>query len=167
MNIRSETTNDLGAIQNVHRLAFGQEAEGHLVDELRNSGYARLSLVAEENGKVVGHVLFSDLAIRTATGTIDSLALAPLAVVPEFQCMGIGSALVREGLRLCREQGHKIVVVLGHTEFYPRFGFTSKLAEQFIDSSHFGPALMALELVPGSLKEVTGRLEYAPPFQNL
>jgi putative acetyltransferase len=111
--------------------------------------------------------MFSDLLIQTSNGIVNSLALAPVAVVPNHQRQGIGSSLVREGLRLCKERGHSIVVVLGHPEYYPRFGFSSKLAEPLICPFHSGPALMALELVPGALQGVSGELKYAPPFQHV
>src|SRR5262245_58243323 len=118
--IRRETAADLHSIRHVNRLAFGQDAEARLVDALRDGGYVRLSLVAEEAGQIVGHVLFSDLPILSDTGTVSALALAPLAVLPEFQNQGIGSALARRGLEVCKDQGHRIVVVLGHPAFYPR-----------------------------------------------
>lgn len=148
-------------------MAFGQDAEANLVEDLRDRGYARLSMVADDSGKIVGHILFSELAIQTATGNIGSLSLAPIAVVPECQRMGIGSTLIREGLRVCREQGYKSVVVLGHEAFYPRFGFDAQLAERLSCSFYSGPSLMALELVPGALHGIVGELKYSPPFQKL
>lgn len=165
--IRIETIADHDAVRQVNLLAFGKDVEGRLVDELRAGGHAPLSLVAEENGRIVGHIMFSNLAIHTPNGIVNSLALAPMAVVPDGQRQGIGSALVKEGLRCCRERGHRIVVVLGHTEFYPRFGFSSKLAEPLICSFGSGPNLMALELVPAALRGVGGELKYAAPFQKL
>jgi putative acetyltransferase len=161
--IRPERAGDPIAILEVHRLAFGRDDEGRLVDSLRSGGHARASLVAERDGRIVGHVLFSDLPIATPQGTVKALALAPLAVVPSHQRLGIGSALVREGLRACREAGHAIVVVLGHPEFYPRFGFSATLAER-LRSPFSGPAFMALELVPGALEGVAGEVRYPPPF---
>jgi putative acetyltransferase len=90
-----------------------------------------------------------------------------MAVLPAWQKMGIGSALVRRGLELCKEQGHRIVVVLGHPDFYPRFGFSAKLAER-LESPYSGhAAFMALEWVPGALEGVVGKVEYPPPFQGL
>lgn len=164
--IRPETAADHEAIRQVNRLAFGQDAEARLVDTLREGGYVRLSLVAEKDGQVVGHILFSDLPIITEAGTVPALALAPLAVLPTFQRHGIGSALVRNGLDACREQGHRIVIVLGHPEFYPRFGFsheaTTKLESPYSGKSSF----MALELAPGALAGVGGRVEYPPPFNE-
>src|SRR5437879_1244482 len=125
--LRPETVADHEAIRRVNRLAFGQDDEARLVDALREGGYVRLSLVAERSGQLVGHILLSDLPIVTEAGTIPALALAPMAVLPEFQNQGIGSALVRRGLEACREQGHKIVVVVGHPRYYPRFGFSTQL----------------------------------------
>jgi putative acetyltransferase len=162
--IRHETAADHEAIRHVNRLAFGQDAEAGVVDALRDGSYARVSLVAEVNGVVVGHILFSDLSILTDNGIVPALSLAPLAVLPEFQKRGVGSALVLKGLEACRDRGHRIVVVLGHSHYYPRFGFSSKLAEPL--SSPFGgrKSWMALELVPGSLDGVTGWVQYPPPF---
>jgi putative acetyltransferase len=161
--VRHEVAADHEAIRQVNQLAFGQDAEARLVDTLRDGGYFRLSLVAELAGQVVGHILFSDLPIVTAAGTVPGLALAPLAVLPEFQNRGIGSALVRKGLETCRDQGHGIVIVVGHPHFYPRFGFSTELAAR-LESPYAGEAFMALELVPGALDGVTGWVQYPPPF---
>jgi putative acetyltransferase len=161
--VRAETPAELEAIREVNRQAFGQEDEARLVDALREGGHARLSLVAEERGRVVGHILFSDLPIDTQAGMLHVLALAPMAVLPSRQRQGIGSRLVREGLRLCAEAGHRVVVVVGHPDYYPRFGFSAQLAER-LKAPISGPALMALELVPGALANVTGEIRYPPPF---
>lgn len=164
--IRPETLGDHTAIHEVNRLAFGEEGEAWLVAALRDGGYVRVSLVAEERGRVVGHILFSDLSIVTPQGVVEALSLAPLAVVPDCQRQGIGSALVREGLRACAEAGHRIVVVVGHPEFYPRFGFTTQSVERLL-SPYAGPAFMALELAPGALEGVEGEVRYSPPFGDL
>ena len=132
VTIRREVNIDTKSIRRVNRLAFGRDDEARLVDALRDGGYARLSLVAEVGGDVVGHILFSDLPIVTGSGTVSSLALAPMAVVPELQRQGIGSRLVERGLSDCRAEGHRIVVVLGHSEFYPRFGFSEELARPLL-----------------------------------
>lgn len=164
MSVRLELTADRNAVHHLNQAAFGQEDEANLVDELRAGGYARLSLVAEDEGQLVGHILFSDLPIHTPGGVVDALALAPMAVLPGYQRRGIGSALVREGLRLAEQRGHRIVVVLGHLDYYPRFGFSPALAEP-LASAYSGPHLMALELVPGALQGISGELHYPPPFQ--
>ncbi len=165
-NIRPETSADHAAIREVNRLAFSEEGEARLVDALRDGGYARISLVAEEDGRIIGHILFSTLTIATPRGGTEALSLAPLAVVPSHQRRGIGSSLVREGLRAGREAGHRIVIVLGHPEFYPRFGFLAKLAKP-LRSPYSGPAFLAVELVPDALKGIEGEVRYPPPFEGL
>ena len=162
--IRPETSTDHESIRHVNRLAFGQDDEARLVDALRVGGYVRVSLVAEQTGRVVGHILFSDLPIITGAGTVAALALAPMAVVPELQSQGIGSALVRRGLEACRKEGHRIVVVLGHAHFYPRFGFSPKLAAKLESPFSGSDSFMAVELVPGALDGVVGRVQYSSPF---
>lgn len=166
LTLRPETTADIDAIREVNRQAFGQEDEARLVDALREGGHVRLSLIAEREGKVVGHILFSELAIVTDRERLPAVGLAPMAVLPGFQRQGIGSELVRRGLELCRAQGQRIVIVLGHLEFYPRFGFAAELARplQSAFSDEAGEAWMALELVPGALHGIRGRVEYPPPF---
>jgi putative acetyltransferase len=162
--VRPECKTDQEAIRYVNRLAFGQDQEARLVDALRDGGYFRVSLVAEQVGRVVGHILFSDLPILTRVGTAPALALAPMAVLPELQNQGVGSALVRNGLEACRRQGHRVVVVLGHAHFYPRFGFSPKLAANLDSPFSGGDSFMALELAPGALDGVVGRVQYPPPF---
>lgn len=159
-----ETSADHEAVRHVNLLVFGQDEEARLVEALREGGYARLSLVPERVGQVVCHILFSDLPIITKSGTVPALALAPMAVLPSFQNQGIGSALVRRGLDECRRQGHKIVVVLGHPQFYPRFGFSAKLAAPLASPFSGGESFMAVELAAGALDGVKGRVQYPPPF---
>jgi putative acetyltransferase len=166
MTIRPETPADLAAIHEVNRLAFGQDAEADLVDGLRAGGFVRLSLVAEEGGEVVGHIMFSRLPIITETGVVEALALAPMAVLPTHQRRGIGTKLVEEGLRTCREAGHRIVLVLGHPAFYPRFGFSASLAVPLSSPFGGGDSWMAVELTPGALTGVVGRVEYPGPFEG-
>jgi len=143
MNIRPETSADRVAVGNVNRLAFGQDAEAKLVNALRDGGYIRLSLVAEDSGEIVAHILFSRLPIITVSGVVEALALAPMAVIPSHQRQGIGTKLVEEGLRACRDAGHKIVVVLGHPRFYPRFGFPAKMSSPLISPFGGGESWMA------------------------
>jgi len=131
------------------------------VDALRDGGYARLSLVAEVENAVVGHVLFSALTLSTDH---DALALAPVAVVPEYQRRGIGTGLITEGLRVLAAQGHEIVLVLGDPAYYARFGFSPELARR-LEHPYPKEAFMALELVPGALRGVVGGVAYPPPFE--
>jgi putative acetyltransferase len=166
MEVRLQRDEDHTAVREVNRLAFGREEEGRLVEALRAEGYARLSLVAEDEGRIVGHILFSELPIVTRRGEIAALTLAPMAVMPEHQRQGVGSMLVREGLRACAKRGHRIVIVLGHPGYYPRFGFSAKLAER-LAAPFSGDAFMALELSPGALEDVEGEVAYPPPFRNV
>jgi putative acetyltransferase len=166
--IREELPADHATIREVNRQAFGGDAEANLVDRLRNSGAVIISLVAIENEQIVGHILFSEITIETEQSVIPAVSLAPMAVLPEFQRRGIGSALVRAGLELCRERGRSIVIVLGHQEFYPRFGFSAELAMS-LRSPYFGAsrAWMAAELVPGALDGVKGVVRYPAAFEVL
>jgi putative acetyltransferase len=161
--IRPETAGDSAVIRSVHRLAFRSEEEARLVDALRAGGYVRVSLLAEVGYQVVGHILFSALDIATARQAVHALALAPLAVIPSHQNQGIGSALVREGLRACREAGHPIVIVVGHPGFYSRLGFSARLAEP-LRSPFSGPAFMAIELEHNALAGIEGEVRYPQPF---
>jgi putative acetyltransferase len=156
--IRHEADGDRKSIFEVNVQAFPTPAEARLVDALRDGGFVRVSLVAEINGRIVGHVLFSYRPIVTSTEMVPSLSLAPMAVIPEHQRRGIGSELVIQGLEACREQGHRIIVVLGEPQFYRRFGFASDLARS-LESPFSGEAFMAIELVPGSLRGISGRVE--------
>ena len=162
--IRLERVSDHDDIRSVSRAAFGGNAESRLVDELRDGGFVCVSLVAELDDKVVGYILFSRISIETAAGKINAIALAPMAVLPEYQRQRIGSKLLSVGLIACRADGHEIVVVLGHPEFYSRFGFSSNLASGLKSPFGGGEAWMALELVPGALKDVAGSVEYSATF---
>lgn len=164
VEIRQEAERDIPAIRSVNRRAFGGEDEAHLVDDLRSEGYARLSLIAEEAGRIVGHIMFSEAVIRTEPGEARALALGPVAVAPERQGHGIGSALIREGLDRCARMGHRMVLLLGHPGYYPRFGLSADLAKS-LSSVYSGEAFMALELVPGAIAVLTGEFEFAPPFK--
>jgi putative acetyltransferase len=168
MLIREETPEDREVIRAVNRLAFGGDAEGELIDRLRADGDILLSLVAQVDGEVVGHILFSKLKAETHGGMIKAAALAPMAVTPEFQGRGIGTALVERGLALCRERGYTVVIVLGHPDYYPRFGFDARLGQSLSSPySELGAAYMALELVPGTLTGVSGSVRYPEAFAAL
>jgi putative acetyltransferase len=165
IQIRSEANSDWKAIWNVNQAAFGGDAEADLINALRDGDFVEISLVAELEGEIVGHILFSRIGIVTKTGTLDALSLAPMAALPSHQRKGIGTELVNAGLRKCREMGHQIVVVLGHPEFYPRFGFSAELAQQLKSPFGGGEAWMAMELLPKALEGLEGQVEYSPPFE--
>jgi putative acetyltransferase len=166
ITIRPEQKEDLNAIREVNTLAFKRENEANLVDAIRGSEFfvPELSLVAITN-EVIGHILFSLVSIETKDrGTVQTLGLAPMAVKPKFQNKGIGSALVREGLRKCEELGFEHVVVLGHPNFYPKFGFVPAKTKGI--ESPFkvrDEVFMVCELKNGSLNEMSGKVKY-PPF---
>lgn len=164
VTIRSETDSDRESIWNVNQTAFGGDDEANLVDALRDGGFLDISLVAERDQEVVGHILFSPVTILTEDKTVNAVSLAPMAVLPGHQRRGIGSKLVIAGLQACRDQGHKIAVVLGHPDFYPRFGFSADVARPLESPFGGGQAWMAMELVPGALNGVTGSVRYSPPF---
>jgi len=167
--IRSERREDSEAIHEVNRLAFGQEDEALLVRRIRNSSYfiPDLSLVASQKGQIVGHILFSMISIEGQHGKKCVLSLAPMAVHPEFQNQGIGSKLVREGLKRCRNLGHKIVIVIGHPDYYPRFGFVPA-REKGLEAPFPVPdeAFMVLELAPKALAGIKGTATYPPEFEG-
>ena len=161
MLIRFETPPDVDAIRHVEERAFARGDEAALVDALRAGGKATVSLVAEEEGHVVGHVLFSPVTIGAATG----VGLAPVAVLPEHQGRGIGAALVRRGLAECRAAGHDFAVVLGEPAYYARFGFETA-ARHGVRCEFDAPddAFMLVALRPGALAGLAGLARYAPEF---
>jgi len=133
------------------------------VRKLAAAGAVLLSLVAEVDGAVVGHILFSPVTIETEASTKSAVGLAPMAVLPGHQRQGIGARLIERGLQELRRQGHTAVVVLGHPGYYPRFGF--ERASRFGLRCQFDcpdEAFMALELQPGALAEVRGLVRYRP-----
>src|SRR5437899_584220 len=115
--IREEIPDDYDAIREVNRQAFQGDVEAQLVYRRRTGGAVIASLVAVQDGEIVGHIMFSGLSIETDRGVLHAASLAPMAVLPKLQRQGIGSALVRRGLELCRERGKSIVVVVGHPEY--------------------------------------------------
>ncbi len=170
VTIRPETPADVPAIFDVNLRAFGQPAEAQLVDALRREGdfVPELSLVALYGGTIAGHILFPPIFIISPVGSIPALALAPMAVLPEFQHRGIGSQLIRHGLAACRHLGHRIVIVVGHPEYYPRFGFTPARAHG-IKAPFPVPdeAFLALELVNGAFDGIHGTVRYPPSFDTV
>ena len=164
--IREELPEDFDAVRELNRLAFGRDTEGRLVDLLRERGCAIVSLVAleETKGEVIGHIFFSRIRIETPTAYVSAVSLAPMAVTPAWQRRGVGSELVRRGLEECRARGETIISVLGHAHYYPRFGFSADFAVPLV-GPHAGPEWMALELAPGALAGVSGKVRYAEAFR--
>lgn len=158
--IRDEPAADRAAIRRVIEAAFGRPDEANLVDRLRADGDTVMSLIAAEDGEIVGHVLFSRMA-----APFRALGMAPVSVVPERQRMGIGSRLIRTGIERAAREGWQAVFVMGDPEYYRRFGFDAALARGFT-SPYAGPYLMVLAL-DGALPVKTGRIDYAPAFARL
>jgi len=157
------SSTELCSIRFVNEAAFGQADEADLVDKLRADGAVLVSLVAELEARIVGHILFSRAWVDMAALSLAAVALAPMAVLPDYQRQGIGSRLIRHGLDLLRDQGEAIVLVLGHREYYPRFGFSSEKAES-IESPFPKDSFMAMELKPGALDGVVGKVRYPAAF---
>lgn len=167
--IRQETGRDFAAVFEVNKQAFGRVDEAELVDLLRNNKTAfipDLSLVAVLNRQIIGHILFTNITIRNDSGEHhESLALAPMAVFPDRQKKGIGSALVRSGLHRAAEPGYRSVTVLGHEHYYPKFGFVPAWKWNITCPCDVPAGLfMALELVTGGLTGVSGIVQYPSEF---
>jgi putative acetyltransferase len=167
--IRTEEKKDWASVHEVNASAFETAGEADLVDMLRKQAQPVLSLVAEDedDGGIVGHIMFSPVSLP-GYPELRIMGLAPMAVAPEHQGKGIGSALVRTGLEQCKQIDFGAVVVLGHPEYYPRFGFTP--------STRFGigceyevpeEAFMLLELHPGYLRGASGKVKYHAAFKNV
>jgi putative acetyltransferase len=165
LEIREERPEDIAGIRDVNRRAFGQDLEGDIVDALRSNGAALLSLVAIRDGRVVGHIMFSPISVGAdASGA----ALGPMAVLPDFQRHGIGSRLIQTGHRKLQAAGYPFVIVLGHADYYPRFGF--KPASTYgIHCEWEVPdeAFMLLVLDESKMKGATGLAKYRPEFSSV
>lgn len=155
-------------IRQINEQAFDRMAEANLVDALRRNRKAILSLVADDNGRVVGHILFSEVVIESAENCLKGVGLAPMAVSPDRQNEGIGSRMVEAGLAHCRDAGYPFVVVLGHPEFYPRFGFVP--ASRFGIKSEYlvrDEVFLIIEIEKGSLAGFAGVAKYQPEFNEV
>lgn len=161
--VRAETAADRASVRRVNELAFEGAAEADLVEALHRDGLVLSSLVAETDGAVVGHILFSRMWVDAAGGSLDAVCLAPVAVAPPHQRRGIGSLLIGRGLDEVGRLGERLVIVVGHPEYYPRFGFEPAQPRGL--TGPFPPeAFMAMELTPGALRGVAGVVRYPAAF---
>ncbi len=160
IEVRDESPRDWKAVYEVVSSAFCHLAEADLVKELREAGDSVVSLVAEEDGQIVGHILLSRM-----DAPFPALALAPVSVIPTRQRSGIGSALVKSAVNRARSKGWAAIFVLGDPNYYERFGFERKAAAGFT-SPYAGRHFMVLKLLP-SLPAATGELRHAPAFAAL
>ncbi len=173
INIRKETPEDYEKVIQLTKkafenLPFTEGDEYKLVANLRKApGFiSELSIVAELNGQIVGHILFTPLQIKNGLETFDSLVLGPVSVLPEFQKMGIGGQLIRAGHQKARELGFQSVILVGHPEYYPRFGYR-KASGWGIKTQIPLPSddvFMAVELIEGALNGVSGMVIFPPEF---
>jgi putative acetyltransferase len=163
MLIRNERPEDRAAIRLVNEEAFGRRDEADLVDRLRVQEVVLSSFIAEVEGLIVGHILFSRMSIEIIDKSVAAVALAPMAVMPKFQRQGIGTMLTAHGLDWLRTQNEQIVLVLGHPDYYQRFGFSTDKA-RFIESPFNPKSFMALELKPDALEGICGKVRYPDAF---
>ena len=165
MDIRTEKPEDVEAVRNINIAAFGRENEANLVDRLRGVA-STFSFVAVQSDRIVGHIFFSPVVVEgKCSRNLSILGLAPVAVLPNYQRQGIGTLLIREGLKECGRSGFQAVVVLGHPDFYPRFGFIPA-SRKSLGCEYDVPdeAFMVLELESGALQDSSGTVKYRSEF---
>lgn len=165
IEVRDEKNGDLGAIRDLNSRAFGQEQEANIVDALRSNGAIRLSLVAIADGCLVGHIMYSPITID---GNVTGAALGPMAVLPEYQRKGIGSELVKRGTVRLKQDGCPFIIVIGHAEYYPRFGFKPASAHR-IKCEWEVPdnVFMVLILDEAKMLGVSGLAKYRDEFSTV
>jgi putative acetyltransferase len=164
IEIRPEESADIEAIRDVNRRAFGQDQEGNIIDALRANGGVLLSLVAASQGQIVGHLLYSPARV----GDVSGAALGPMSVVPECQRHGIGTKLVQAGNEQLARSGCPLIIVVGHSEFYSRFGF--KPARRYGITCEWDvpdDVFLALPLDPARMPRAIGTAVYRPEFSNV
>lgn len=171
IGIRAATAADAEAIDSVIRAAFagtdfGHQGEAGLVRMIEADGDTLVSLVAERDSVIIGHVLFSRMDVEADGAALSGAGLAPVSVAPGSQGQGIGDALIRAGLASLRDQGVAISFVLGHESYYPRFGYSPDFAARFA-SPFAGPHFMAMMLDSGAAWPLGGRADYAPAFGRM
>ncbi len=168
ITIRPERAADIDAIRRVNLDAFPSPAEADLVDRLREKTEGCISLVAEQDQLVTGHILFSPVTLKDQNTPLRMLGLAPMAVLPGFQNQGIGSALVEKGLQVCEERGIEVIIVLGHPNYYPKFGFLPSVRFG-LKSEYDVPdeVFMVRETRKGVLDGVQGVFKYDECFNEL
>ncbi len=168
IDVRFETPRDIPRVHDINEEAFGQPMEADLVDRLRISCPDALSLVADDDGIIVGHIMFSPVVINDGERKIQGMGLAPMAVQPSRQRQGIGSRLVEKGLEILRERGCSYVIVLGHPEYYPKFGFEP--ASRYGIESQWeeipDEAFLILVIDQSALRNVKGIARYRDEFDE-
>ena len=166
VEVRPAAPGDAEAIRRIHLAAFPTQREADLVERLELGGDAAISLVAEDASEIVGHILFSTMAVQAGNRTLAGMGLAPVAVLPDRQGAGIGSALIEAGLSAARTNGAEIVFVLGEPAYYRRFGFSAETARPFA-SPYAGKYFQAKVIGNDFDPPASGRADYAPAFAEL
>jgi putative acetyltransferase len=165
---RREAPDDLPAIRDVIAAAFGRTNEAALVDALRTAGTLSLSGVAELDGRITGHIAYTPVQIHGEGESAPALALAPMAVHPNCQRHGVGTALIEWSLAECRRDGHELVIVLGHANFYSRFGFVPARPQGIRCPFEVPDEVFRVrELKPGALGGRRGTVRYPPEFARV
>lgn len=164
--IRDETDNDIAAVRHVNLEAFVTHEEADITDALRDRVEDGVFLVAEQNGEIVGNIVFSPVEL-VGFANARLMALGPMAVLPDLQNRQIGTALVTAGIERCRALGFGALVVVGHPNFYPRFGFVPAEIHQLTSEWELPPGVfMALPLVPDYLTGKSGLIKFHPVFSG-
>jgi putative acetyltransferase len=166
VKIRSEQPADIPAVRSVHEAAFPTAAEANLVQKLRTSGKAAVALVAEDEGRIVGHILFSRVTFDPPVDVL-ALGLAPMAVLPGHERHGVGRRLVQNGLAECHAQGACMVVVLGDPGYYGRFGFERASRHGLRNEFGVEDSFMVFMLDAGAHPPPATMVKYAPEFDGL
>ncbi len=166
--IRSEQTDDIAAVHAINEAAFGEAAEATIVDSLRSACPDAVSLVAVEDDKILGHIFFSPVSVSGEHEMVQGMGLAPMAVLPERQRQGIGSMLVQAGIDAMRQRNCPFIIVLGHPEYYPRFGFAPASSHGLSCQWEGIPdeAFMVLILDGPAMAGVSGTARYRDEFDQ-
>lgn len=167
IKVRSETSTDITLIHKVEAAAFNSSIEPTLVDMLRERQHAVLSLVAEVDEKLVGHIIYSPVILTPVGASRRGLGLGPIAVHPDYQKQGIGSALIKQGNAILADIGYDFIVLLGSPRYYTRIGFRPGSEFNLDNEYGAGDEFMAHELYPGALTGVHGLVQYVPEFKEV
>jgi putative acetyltransferase len=168
LTIRAELPGDASGVRRVNEQAFGRRDEADLIERLHAGGKVIVALVAEQDRAIVGHILFSPVTIEGAAKPCTAVALAPMAVLPSHQRRGIGRRLVEEGIIACKELGYTRIIVLGHPQYYPWFGFgPAKRYGLHCEYNAPDEAFMALALEPDAFRDCAGLVKFAPEFADV
>ena len=165
VEVRDEYQGDIPAIRDLNKRAFEQDQEANIIDALRSNRAVMLSMVAISDGQVVGHIMYSPISID---GKVSGAALGPMAVLPEYQGQGVGSELIKKGNQRLRNDGCPFIIVLGHSEYYARFGFEpASMHEITCEWDVPDNVFMVLILDEAKMRGISGVAKYRPEFSSV